>query len=116
MKKLIFTTIAVFALSQFEVQAQNEVKNKDFGIRAGWQISITMNDGEQVGGNLNTFYVGVYGDRSLGGYESLFYHGGLEYNTGGWRRDDNNYRKIHYLNGPAALKVKLGPVRRKSWE
>jgi len=106
MKKILFTAIAALVIFQFDAQAQD----KEFGIRAGWQMSITINDGEQVGGNLNTFYVGIFRDRSLGGSEFLYFHGGLDYSTGGWYTDDDNYRKIYYLSGPAALKVKLGPA------
>ena len=110
MKKLLLVTLAILALSQVKIQAQDDSNTRTHGIRAGWQRALTMNGGDQVGGILDAFYVGYVGDRPIAQSKVLFYSSGLEYLQNGWKTDNDNFRKIHYLSGPAALKVKLGPA------
>jgi hypothetical protein len=102
MRKNIFLLLLAFAgLIVQEVSAQQ-------GIRAGWHIAATVNNGNQVGGNLDAFYVGFYRDNKIA--PLLAIHTGLEYFQNGWNTDGNNYSKLHTISIPVGLRVKLGPV------
>ena len=110
MKKLLLVTLAILALSQVKIQAQDDSNARTHRIRAGWQRALTKNGTDQVGGVLDAFYVGYVGDRPIASSKVFFYSGGLEYLQNGWKTDNDNFRKIHYLSAPAALKVKIGPA------
>ncbi len=83
---------------------------QEFGARAGWQSAATYNDGDKVQENLNSIYLGIYRIRPIGPGNLLHWVGGLEYSQQGHKDNDDNFRKIHYLSLPLALRLQFGPA------
>ncbi len=80
------------------------------GIRAGWQISNFYDNGNSDD-NLNSFYVGLFGEKKL--VPLLRLGAGLEYHTVGTSLSSSNitakYTR-HSISIPVYLRMKLGPV------
>lgn len=103
MNRVIFslTLVIAFALSA-DLKAQKLV-----GFRAGWHNAVLSGSSLEDYPN-NNFYIGAYRNNKFGGI--FAFHTGLEYFQNGAKKDDNNYRKLHYISVPLGLRVKLGPV------
>jgi len=85
------------------------LSNAQLGVKAGWQRSTMFQDEDNIADPLNSFYVGLVRDRPLGsGMFSI--NVAAEYLQGGWRIDDNSFRKIHYGSAPIGLRATFGPV------
>ncbi len=85
------------------------ISNAQLGVKGGWQRSTMFIDEDNIADPLQTFYVGLTRDRALGnGIFSL--NTAAEYLQGGWRIDDNSFRKIHYGSAPIGLRATFGPV------
>ena len=78
------------------------------GVRAGFQASGQFEGSDQQFGTLNTFYVGVFRNDDIAPF--LDWHKGIEYMQAGFYSDDDNFRRIHTISVPIALRAKLGPV------
>ena len=102
--------ILVLALFLSITLSASSLYAQGFGVRAGWQSAGTYNDGDQIDGNLHSLYVGIFRPRPIGPGTFLSWVGGLEYSQQGHRDNDENFRKIHYLSVPLALRFKFGPV------
>ena len=97
---IVFPTISAFA-------GDDEGGKK--GIRAGWQMSNFYSDGNSVGDNLSSFYIGVFGEKKLIPLLSLGV--GLEYSSNGSTQNSPDAKYVrHIISLPVYLKVKLGPV------
>lgn len=80
------------------------------GIRAGFQSATTSNNGNQIAGSLDHFYLGAFKNRHLGAGDLLTLNTGLEYMQNGHRTNDENFRRMIYLSVPVGIRLKLGPV------
>ncbi len=100
---LTLALLAVLTIFSMDTYAQHH------GIRAGWQRATMADGSEPVGDPLNGFYGGFFTAHDIG-TSILQWSTGLEYMQGGWKNDDDNFRKIHYLSAQVSLRVKLGPV------
>ena len=84
------------------------------GIRAGWQSSTMTSNGSADSANaVNSFYVGLFGEKKLIPLLRLGY--GLEYNSTGYKSNDKYFPisseySRHNLAIPIYLQVKLGPA------
>ncbi len=109
MKKIVqLLFLSIFVFSTVSVYAGEKVEK---GIRAGWQYSNLYKDGNSlVEDPMNSFYVGVFGYNKLLSSKLLQIGSGLTYYQVGSVMDDNNKIKLHYLNLPISVKVKVGPV------
>lgn len=96
----ILTTFIV--LLAFSVSAQKH------GIRAGYQAAGQFESGSQQYGTLNNFYAGVFRNDDIVPF--LDWHKGVEYMQAGFYTDENNFRRIHTISVPMALRAKVGPV------
>ncbi len=110
MKRISLLLIAVLIAAPFvNAFAGDDDKGKK-GVRAGFQLSNFYDNGETADDNLNSFYVGVFGEKKL--IPLLKLGAGLEFsNVGSVDKniDDTKYtRSMIYV--PVYLKLKLGPV------
>lgn len=99
MKKIVLVSALVLGIA-CHVCAQ-------FGIRAGYQIASTFNNGNKVQGNIPGWYLGVMSEDRVGLGDFLKWHSGIEYVRVGHRQNDQNYRRLNYLAVPMGLKVTL---------
>lgn len=99
--------IAIVLFSTVDLNAQDKDKPSKGGIRAGWNYSGVFVDGEQLGENLNSFYVGLFQEKKI--MPMLHYGYGLEYVQNGYQVTDLYKHKLHYVGIPLYLKLKLGP-------
>jgi len=60
--------------------------------------------------NHNSFYVGFFANRNLGLTQLLQINTAIMYFQNGAKQDDDNKVRLHYLNIPISLKVKVGPL------
>ena len=103
MKNLKITLTVLLALI---LSISALAQDKKSGFRAGYVMS-SITEGP---GNLNGFYAGFSHDRPIAKSNILFAHGGTEYTQAGYMFDNDNFRRLHYISLPTALKIKLGPV------
>jgi hypothetical protein len=105
MKKILFgaLVLGLFAIG-IETNAQG------FGVRAGYQVAYTNNNGNQVGGSLAHYYLGAFHNKKLGVGDLLTLHTGLEYMQNGHRTNDANFLRMNMISVPVALRIKLGPL------
>lgn len=102
--------VALLFVSAMALKAQDDA-NYTHGVRAGWSNAGLFMDGDQVpasGDSQTGFYVGTFRTTKI--VPMLHWYKGFEYQQMGARVDDDNFRKLHYLSLPTALRVKLGPV------
>lgn len=80
------------------------------GVRLGWQNSnVFYSDNVTLGAHRNYFYVGGYNHYNL--TEKTFQlHYGAEYLKNGWNENDNNFRELHVISVPLALRMNIGPL------
>ncbi|MCS4436705.1 PorT family protein [Aquiflexum gelatinilyticum] len=105
MKVIVLSVLVLgFVLLGLEANAQG------IGIRAGFQSATTNNNGNQIGGSLDHFYLGAFKNRHLGAGDLLTLHTGLEYMQNGHSTNDDNFRRMIYLSVPVGIRLKLGPV------
>jgi len=105
MNKTVFLILVFLGLMLVtnRLQAGDKV-----GFRAGYQVSGMYAPNGQIGSTLPNFYFGFMKGTKIV-TEIFTFQTGLEYMQGGWKTDDANFRRIHYLSIPLALRVKLGP-------
>jgi hypothetical protein len=101
---IIITCLLLF-LSGNHLMAQG----REFGIRAGVLGAQTYNRGDMVEGGLNSLYGGLFVGRPLGSTFFISFISGVDYFQNGYRADDQNYRKLHYVGVPAAVRFHFGP-------
>lgn len=101
MKATTLLTAFIVILS-FSASAQKH------GIRAGYQAAGQFESGSQQYGTLNNFYAGVFRNDDIVPF--LDWHKGVEYIQAGFYSDENNFRRIHTISVPMALRAKVGPV------
>jgi len=107
-KSLFF--VLLLLMGTIVTQAQDDKKEKLFGIRAGWHSATMVEDGSKPDtvNSLNSFYVGVFRDNRI---SRIFYFGtGLEYFQNGMKYSNSSKRVLHTISIPLDLKVKIGPV------
>lgn len=81
------------------------------GIRAGWQYSNLYKDGNTLFDDpYNSFYVGFFTNKKFLKTKILQLNSSLNYYQIGSQSGDSLSLKLHYLNIPVSLKVKLGPL------
>ena len=110
MKRKITILLMMFAFGfgTFSSYAGDKLEK---GIRAGWQYSDLYKDGNSLSGDrYNSFYVGIYAYEKLLKSKLIQIGSGLTYYQVGSKMDDDNKVKLHYLNLPVSVKVKVGPV------
>ena len=110
MEKKILTIIVLCALSwgSFTTYAGDPVKK---GPIAGWHYSDILKDGSSLyGGHYNSFFVGFFSNKNLGASGLLQFNSAIMYYQNGSKEDNDNWMRLHYLNIPLSLKVKIGPV------
>lgn len=106
------TSLLFFLLLTVGIFAQD--KNHDdklLGVRAGWQYSTILEDGNLLEGfdPLSSFYAGIFKEIKL--VPLLRFDVGLEYAPVGISNSDLDSKIVlHYLSIPLNLRVKLGPV------
>lgn len=103
--------LAFLAFTFFSVSAQNDGPDYTHGIRAWWSNAGLFNDGDQIpssGDSKSGFYVGTFRTTKI--VPLLHWYKGLEYQQMGAKVDDDNFRNLHYISLPTALRLKLGPV------
>lgn len=103
LKTLFFVLIALVLIMPQAAQAATRLG----GVRSGYISSAFYNDGKQ-GDVLNSFYVGVFRDKSI--IPLLTLRSGLQYAQLGARSYISEDYKIHTLSVPISARVKLGPV------
>lgn len=104
---LIATLISTPMLNAFAGDDEGGKK----GIRAGYQMSNFYTDGNQNAENLNSFYLGVFGEKKL--IPLLRLGTGVEYSSTGMTSNAANLESKyvrHAISVPVYLKLKLGPV------
>jgi hypothetical protein len=104
MKRILFFCICLIAISILAA-----AQGREFGIRAGVLAAQTYNQGDMVQGGLNSLYGGMFVGRPLGSTFFASFVSGADYFQNGYRADDQNYRKLHYVGVPAALRFHFGP-------
>lgn len=83
----------------------------DKGIKAGWQYSNLYKDGESLFGDpYSSFYVGFFSNKKFLKTKLVQLNSALTYYQIGSKSGDSLSLKLHYLNVPVSLKVKLGPL------
>ena len=102
-KTLLFVLMAFLLVVPQVAQAGTKLG----GVRTGYVNSAFYNDGKQ-GDVLNSFYVGVFRDKSI--IPLITLRSGLEYAQLGARSYISEDYKIHTLSVPVSARVKLGPV------
>jgi hypothetical protein len=84
-------------------------QGREFGLRAGVMGALTYNGGEMVEDALASLYGGFYVGRPLGSTFFPSWISGLEYTQYGYMTDDQNFRRLHYLGVPLAVRLHFGP-------
>jgi hypothetical protein len=110
MKKKILTAIviSIFICGISKIYAGEPFTK---GPIAGWHYSDILKDGKSLyGENYNSFFVGFFSNKQLGGTKLLQINSALMYFQNGSRKDDNNKIRLHYLNIPVSLRVQVGPI------
>lgn len=107
--KLPFFFALAFGISFFSQAQGSSASTQEFeaGVKAGWHYANMYRSGSSVTNNLNSFYVGLFSERSVN--ERLAVASGLEYFQNGFQSSDGSFR-MHTLSLPTSLKIKLGPV------
>jgi hypothetical protein len=107
---LIFV-LGAFVLSTLSSFAGDDDKKVKKGLLGGWQYSNFYKDGNKAwDDHHSSFYVGVYSNTNLGASGLIQFCSALMYFQNGSGQDENNKIKLHYLNIPVSLQVKIGPV------
>ena len=106
----IFLTISIIALTLLPLTAQDRGNNRVGGIRAGYNGSALVKDGEMfpLSEAHPSFYAGFFRDNRI--VPMLHVGTGLEYVQNGLHFNDDNKRVLHYVSVPLNLKFKLGPI------
>ena len=104
MKKTVLICICLLAITLLA-----KAQGREFGIRAGVLAAQTYNQGDLVEAGFNSLYGGVYVGRPLGSTFFISLITGMDYFQNGYRTDDMNYRKLHYLGIPVAFRFHFGP-------
>ncbi|WP_075591183.1 porin family protein [Labilibacter marinus] len=104
MKKITLLLLALVMTASFSSLKAGDNK---IGVRAGWQQTMFMYDGNKVGDNLSGYYVGAFRDHQL--VPLLRFSAGLELSQFG-AEIEKEKMAITYLGIPLALKAKLGPI------
>ena len=110
MERKILTIIFVCALccGSFTANAGDPIKK---GAIAGWHYSDILKDGSSLyGGHYNSFFVGFFTNKNLMSSGLLQFNSAIMYYQNGSKENDDNWMRLHYLNIPLSLKVKIGPV------
>ena len=110
MEKKILTIIVICALcwGSFTTYAGDPVKK---GPIAGWHYSDILKDGSSLyGGHYNSFFVGFFSNKNLMSSGLLQFNSAIMYYQNGSKEDNDNWMRLHYLNIPLSLRVKIGPV------
>lgn len=104
----ILLVCAICFISTSVLGQEQEVQRKN-GIRAGYQLSNMVNDGNKpdTAQNLSSFYVGYFRSKKIA--PILHFESGLEYFQNGLKYSNDYERVIHTLSIPVDLKVKIGP-------
>lgn len=107
MKNSVFLLIVLF-LAATHNYAQDE--NDRIGFHAGWQSAKWKSGKNFVGGPLNAFYGGIFfsGGSKNGGAQLSLNYMQCGYSVKGG--DTPGYRKVHYLQIPLDLKLRIGPA------
>jgi hypothetical protein len=104
MKKLLFICSFLWFFNILSI-----AQGREFGIRAGLLGAGTYNNGEQVEDFLGGIYGGVFLGRPVGSTFFISWITGLDYFQNGYWNDDQNFRRLHYLGVPMALRFHFGP-------
>ncbi|TRX70845.1 outer membrane beta-barrel protein [Carboxylicivirga sp. M1479] len=111
---LVFSLVIVMLGFISTTQAKDGPDGK--GIRAGWQSSFIAIDGVELSDESNGFYVGFFKSNNIG-VSILKLDTGLEYYQVKGEKTYSLFNtqfkselKLHYVNIPIALRVKLGPI------
>ncbi|MBK3517639.1 outer membrane beta-barrel protein [Carboxylicivirga marina] len=115
MKRVLFICLAI-AMLGFTSNVKGEGPDGK-GIRAGWQSSFIAIDGVDLSDDSNGFYAGFFKSNNIG-VSILKLDSGIEYYQVNGKKnllelfneDIVGELKLHYINIPIALRVKLGPV------
>lgn len=102
------TNIVLSLVLLFAFSISSFAGDKDRGVRAGYLSGSIYVDGNKVGDNLNSFYLGVYKDKRI--VPALRIGAGLDYLQTGWYTDGDNKYQLSYIGIPLKAQVKLGPV------
>lgn len=86
-------------------------QGREFGLKAGIMSAMTLNQGVPVGEPFSSGYGGFFIGRPLGSTFFTSLISGMEYLQNGYKADDNNFRKLHYLGIPLAVRIHFGPWR-----
>ncbi len=109
MRKIVMLCFMFIMISATIMKAEG---NK-FGVRAGYQSSNLVSDGDKLGKGLSGYYVGVFKDHDFF-VPLLRLSTGLEFSQMGFKGDDSvidgDKLSINYLGIPIGVKAKLGPV------
>lgn len=103
-------SFALIALLAIGAVAQDKNHNRVGGIRAGYNGSAMVMDGElfPLSEAHPSFYFGFFRDNRI--IPMLHFGTGLDYVQNGLRFNEDNKRVLHYVSVPLNLKFKLGPV------
>lgn len=106
MKRLLMICLAIAVLSiSSNLKAEEGPDGR--GIRAGYQNSYLKLDGDKFGSANDGFYIGFFKSNNI--IPLLKWDTGLEYYQIGSKSKLGDI-KLHYLNIPLSLRLKLGPV------
>lgn len=107
-KFTVIFLLTLFVIGTFSSFAGEKI---DKGIKAGWQYSNLYKDGESLFDDpYNGFYVGFFSNKKFLKTKLLQLNSALTYYQIGAKSSDSLKLKLHYLNLPVSLKVKLGPL------
>ncbi len=107
MKRFVLLSVVLFLIGASVLRAQED----KIGIRAGYQNSNLVSDGDKVGDGLSGYYVGIFKDHKL--IPLLRLSTGLEFSQMGCKAKDGAFDgdnlHINYLSIPIGVKAKVGP-------
>lgn len=111
MKKTITSSLIILLITTGLFAQDKNHDDKLLGVRAGWQYSTLLTDGNIPEGSdpLSSFYAGIFKEFKI--VPLLRFDAGLEYAPVGIADSDTDSKIVlHYLSIPLNLRVKLGPV------
>ncbi|MFT4753133.1 MAG: hypothetical protein ACI9GM_001458 [Salibacteraceae bacterium] len=109
MKKSHLLLLVIIFIAPYSIAFAGDDEGGKKGVRAGWQLSNIHGNGNTSGDNLNSFYVGVFGEKKI--VPMLRLGIGVEYNSVGRSLEVLNVTNKfvrHSIALPVYLKLKLG--------
>ena len=107
MKAILYLFMVSFIFLSSQSHAQSSEMSYSNGIRAGWHYAGMFRSGTQKFSNLNSFYVGLFGETRVS--ENWSGGSGLEYFQNGFENGNGNFR-MHTISLPIYVKPNIGPV------